>query len=214
MADFTLVIGNKKYSSWSMRGWMMLKQIGVPFDEIAIQLNQSDTAAKILRHSPSGKVPALLHRGRCVWESLAIGEYLAELFPDRQLWPSDPQARALARSISAEMHAGFASLRQNLPMDMDATDPHRVVTPETHADIARITAIWNQCRSLDGAGGDFLFGKFGIADAMYAPVVNRFTTYHVALDPVSEQYRRAVWELAAMREWRDAARAEPWKIAI
>jgi len=214
MADFTIVIGNKKYSSWSLRGWLMLKHAGVAFDEIAIRLNQPETSAEILKYSPSGKVPAVLHQGRCIWESLAIGEYLAELFPDRQLWPSDPAARAMARSISAEMHAGFTALRQNLPMDMDETDPHRAVTEETRADIARITSIWNECRTNYGKGGDFLFGSFSIADAMYAPVVNRFSIYRVALDEVSERYRRAMWDLPAMREWREAAWAEPWKIAI
>ena len=214
MADFMLVIGNKKYSSWSLRGWLMLKHAGVAFDEIAIRLNQPETSAEILKYSPSGKVPAVLHQGRCIWESLAIGEYLAELFPDRQLWPSDPAARAMARSISAEMHAGFTALRQNLPMDMDETDPHRAVTEETRADIARITSIWNECRTNYGKGGDFLFGSFSIADAMYAPVVNRFSIYRVALDEVSERYRRTMWDLPAMREWREAARAEPWKIAI
>jgi glutathione S-transferase len=214
MADFTLVIGNKKYSSWSLRGWLLLKHTGVAFDEIAIRLSQPDTRAEILKYSPSGKVPALRHRGRCIWESLAIGEYLAELFPERQLWPADAQARAMARSIGAEMHAGFGALRQNLPMDMDESDPHRAVTEETRADIARITSIWNECRSKYGTGGDFLFGSFSIADAMYAPVVNRFSIYRVALDEVSERYRRAMWELPAMREWREAARAEPWKIPI
>ena len=214
MADFTIVIGNKKYSSWSLRGWLMLKHVGVGFDEIAIRLNQPDTTAEILKYSPSGRVPALLHQAQCIWESLAIGEYLAELFPERQLWPTDAQARAMARSISAEMHAGFTALRQNLPMDMDETDPHRTVTEETRADIARITSIWNECRAKYGTGGDFLFGSFGVADAMYAPVVNRFTIYRVALDAVSEAYRRAMWELPAMREWREAARAEPWKIPI
>jgi glutathione S-transferase len=214
MADFTIVIGNKKYSSWSLRGWLMLKHTGVPFEEIAIQLNQPNTHSEILKYSPSGKVPALMHQGRWIWESLALGEYLAELFPDRELWPADPQTRAAARSISAEMHAGFTDLRQNLPMDLDESDPHRAVTEATRADIERITSIWNECRVKYGADGDFLFGKFGIADAMYAPVVNRFTIYRVGLDEVSEHYRQAMWELPAMREWREAARAEPWKLAI
>jgi len=212
--DFTIVIGNKKYSSWSLRGWLMLKHAGVPFEEIIIQLNQPNTNFEILKYSPSGKVPALMHQGRWVWESLAIGEYLAELFPERELWPADPHGRAVARSISAEMHAGFGDLRQNLPMDLDESDPHRAITDGTRADIARITSIWNECRAKYDARGDFLFGKFGIADAMYAPVVNRFTIYRLALDEVSERYRRAMWDLPAMREWRESARAEPWKIAI
>jgi glutathione S-transferase len=212
MADFTLVIGNQNYSSWSLRPWLVMKHLGADFDEVVIPLYRPESKEKILAWSPSGKVPALVHHGLVVWESLAICEYLAELFPDAHLWPSDREARAFARSISAEMHAGFRELRQNMPMDIRASHPGRSVEPHVRADIDRITAIWRECRSRHGSDGPFLFGNFTIADAMYAPVVSRFETYGVKVDSVGEEYCREIWAIPAMQEWRSAARSEPWTI--
>lgn len=211
MADFTLYIGNKNYSSWSLRGWLMAKAAGITFEEILIRLRQPNTKAEVLRHSPSGRVPALVHGDVSIWESLAIGEYLAELFPDAQLWPQDRGARAVARAVSTEMHAGFSALRTHFPMNMRSSFPNRASTPEVQADIDRINAIWHDCRTRFGKDGAFLFGStFGNADAMYAPVVSRFRTYKVELDPGVQAYCDAVWAYPPMQEWAAAAKNEPW----
>ncbi|HEY9641576.1 MAG TPA: glutathione S-transferase family protein, partial [Coleofasciculaceae cyanobacterium] len=172
MDPLTLIIGNKNYSSWSLRAWLPLKQIGIEFEEIRIPLDTPQTHAQILKYSPSGKVPALQHGELLLWESIAICEYIAALFPDRYLWPADPTAKAIARCVSAEMHAGFLPLRQQLPMDCRTQVPWKGVTPAVQADIDRIFKIWQTCRQQFGQGGDFLFGTFSIADAMYAPVVS------------------------------------------
>ncbi|HKX10508.1 MAG TPA: glutathione S-transferase family protein [Stellaceae bacterium] len=211
MADFTLYIGNKNYSSWSLRGWLMAKAAGITFEEVLIRLRQPNTKAEVLRHSPSGRVPALVHGDVSIWESLAIGEYLAELFPDAQLWPRDRGARAVARAVSTEMHAGFSALRTHFPMNMRSTFPNRASTPEVQADVDRINAIWHDCRTRFGKDGAFLFGStFGNADAMYAPVVTRFRTYKVELDPGAQAYCDAVWAYSPMQEWAAAAKNEPW----
>lgn len=213
MADFTLYIGNKNYSSWSLRGWLMAKAAGITFDEVLIRLRQPNTKAEVLRRSPSGHVPALAHGEVSVWESLAIGEYLAELFPDAGLWPEDRAARAVARAVSTEMHAGFSALRTHFPMNVRSSFPNRASTPEVQADIDRITAIWHDCRTRFGKDGPFLFGDgFGNADAMYAPVVTRFRTYKVELDAGAQAYCDAVWAFPAMQEWATAAKNEPWVI--
>ena len=210
MADLTIYLGNKNYSSWSLRPWLALKQAGLAFDEVVIPLYRPDSKAAILRVSPSGKVPALRHGELTVWDSLAICEYLAELLPDAALWPSDPQARAVARAVSAEMHAGFAALRRELPMNIRSSFPGRPLTPEVQGDINRIMAIWRDCRTRFGEGnGDFLFGPFTIADAMYAPVVTRFRTYRIDLEREAEAYCAAVTALPAMQEWAVAAGNEP-----
>ena len=209
MAEFTIYIGNKNYSSWSLRGWLMVKHTGAAFDEVVIPLSEPSTRATILRHSPSGKVPALQHGDHLVWDSLAIGEYLAELYPQARLWPEEMKARSVARAVSAEMHAGFAPLRTHLPMNMRSSFPDRGVTPEAQADINRVTALWRDCRSRFGAGGEFLFGHFTIADAMYAPVVSRFRTYKIALEEEAQRYAEAIWALPALQEWLAAARNEP-----
>ncbi len=209
MADFTIYIGNKNYSSWSLRGWLALKRTGAAFEEEVIPLDEANTRANILRYSPSGRVPALRHGNEIVWESLAIGECLAELFPAARLWPSSARARAVARAVSAEMHAGFTALRSHLPMNIRSSFPGRGVTPEAQADINRITASWRDCRRRFGEGGDFLFGHFTIADAMYAPVVSRFRTYEIKLEEETQRYADAVWALPAMQEWAAAARNEP-----
>ena len=211
MADFTLYIGNKNYSSWSLRGWLMAKTAGITFEEVLIRLRQPNTKAEVLRHSPSGRVPALVHGEVSIWESLAIGEYLAELFPDAQLWPRDRAARAVARAVSTEMHAGFSALRTHFPMNMRSSFPNRASTPEVQADIDRINAIWHDCRTRFGKDGAFLFGStFCNADAMYAPVVSRFRTYKVELDPGAQAYCDAVWSFPPMQEWAAAAKNEPW----
>jgi glutathione S-transferase len=213
MNELTLVIANKPYSSWSLRPWLALKHAGGPFDEVVIPLRQPDTAAKIAQWSPAGKVPVLRHGDVTIWESIAILEYLAELFPDAGLWPGDPAARAHARTISAEMHAGFSALRSNMPMNLRRRLPARGRTPEVEKDIARITAMWRDCRERFGHGGPFLFGSFGNADAMYAPVVTRFETYEVALDAECRAYADALLALPVMRTWYADAAAEPWTIA-
>jgi glutathione S-transferase len=216
MAEFTLVIGNKNYSSWSLRGWLMARIAGIDFDEIVIPLDRPDTQAAIRKHSPSGKVPVLLHRGLAVWDSLAIAEYLNDLKPEAGIWPPSAAARAHARSISAEMHAGFVDLRTNMPMNIRASYPGRGMTPAVRADIERITSLWRDTRKrFAGAfqkDDGFLFGTFGAADAMFAPVVTRFRTFGVALDEAGNAYCTAVLAHPAMKEWVDAARHEPWLI--
>jgi glutathione S-transferase len=209
MAEFTIYIANKNYSSWSLRGWLLLKHVGVPFNEVLIPLRQATTRTEILRHSPSGRVPALRHGDVTIWESLAIGEYLAERFPEKRLWPENAEARAVARAVSAEMHSGFAALRSHLPMNMRSSFPNRGVTPEAQADINRITAAWRDCRKRFGEGGPFLFGHFTVADAMYAPVVSRFRTYKVELDEEGQRYGDAIWALPSLQEWLGVARNEP-----
>jgi glutathione S-transferase len=217
MSDITIVLGNKNYSSWSLRPWLALKHTGTAFDEVVIPLYRDGSKEKILNWSPAGKVPILRHGDVTVWESLAICEYLADAFPGAQLWPQDRAARAVARSVSTEMHGGFVPLRQNLPMDMSRRHPGGERIEKAQADIDRVTTIWRECRTRFGAAGangkgPFLFGGFTVADAMYAPVATRFLTYGVALDPASAAYVDAVMDLPAMREWGAAAAAEPWVI--
>ena len=217
MAEFTVVIGNKNYSSWSLRGWLMARIAGIEFDEIVIPLDLPETQAAVRKHSPSGRVPVLLHRGLAVWESLAIAEYLNDLKPEVGLWPASAAARAHARSISTEMHAGFMELRNNMPVNIRASYPGKGMTPAVRTDIERITAIWRDCRKrFAGAfqkDDGFLFGAFGAADAMFAPVVTRFRTYGVKLDTDSDAYCNAVLAQPAMKDWIDAAKHEPWLIA-
>jgi len=201
-----LVIGNRNYSSWSLRPWLAIKQAGLPFEEIMIPLRRSATKAEILAYSPSGKVPCLIDGETVVWDSLAICEYLAE--KASSLWPSERKARAEARSISAEMHSGFAALRQGMSMDVVASQPFSQPSVEVAADIARIVAIWEDCRKRYSRKGPFLFGHFTIADAMYAPVVWRFLTYHVELPEASRQWVETMAALPAMQEWYKGAQAE------
>jgi glutathione S-transferase len=209
MAELTLVIGNKQFSSWSLRPWIALKQTGLPFREVLVLLRRPETKAEILKYSPSGKVPYLIDGSLGVWDSLAILEYLNELKPEARLWPADRAARAFARAISAEMHSGFAALRQHLGMDLKRTPARGEWPAEAAADIDRVQAIWAEARARFGSGGPFLFGPFTAADAMYAPVVTRFHRYGVPLDPVLTAYRDAVLGLPAMQEWTQAAQKEP-----
>jgi glutathione S-transferase len=206
MAQYTLVIGNKAYSSWSMRPWLAMKQAGLVFDEVRIALYENAHDAKIRQYSPAGKVPVLIDGAISVWDSLAICEYLAERHPAARLWPDDAAARAHARAISAEMHSGFAALRSNMGMNVRRSFPGVGLTPEVARDIARIEQIWGD--GLQRSGGPFLFGIFGIADAMYAPVVTRFKTYGVKLKSDAQDYADRILALPAMREWYAAAQTE------
>jgi len=201
-----LVIGNRNYSSWSLRPWLAMKQSGLPFEEVLIPLRTTGTRGEILNYSPSGKVPCLIDGEVVVWDSLAICEYLTEKVST--LLPSERKARALARSICAEMHAGFPSLREGMPMDVRASKPFAEPTAQVSTDIARIVAIWEECRQKHGRKGPFLFGHFTIADAMYAPIVWRFLTYHVELPEASRQWVETMAALPAMQEWKAGALAE------
>ena len=212
MSPVHIRLGNKNYSSWSLRAWLVLRATGVPYEEEVIPLDRPETKARLAARSPSGRVPVIEHDGGIVWESLAIAEYLAERFPQAGLWPGDARARAHARAVSAEMHAGFAALRTHMPMDIRARHPGRGRGPGVQEDIDRIVSIWEDCRRRRGAAGGFLFGGFCIADAMYAPAVTRFVTYGVPLPPAAAAYRDAVLAWPAMVEWAAAAAAEPWEI--
>jgi glutathione S-transferase len=208
MPNLVLVIGNKAYSSWSLRPWLLMRQAGIGFDEIRISLYGDGAKQKILQYSAAGKVPVLKDGDRTIWDSLAICEYLAEEYPEKRLWPPEAAARAHARSISAEMHSGFTNLRSQMPMNVRRELPGRAKTPEIVAEVARIQTIWNDCRSRYGARGPFLFGAFSVADAMYAPVVSRLRTYGVALDGAAAPYAGAIHALPAMQEWIAGAHAE------
>jgi len=205
--SLTLVIGTKRFSSWSLRPWLALKATGAAFDEVEITLRQPGTKAEILKWSAAGKVPVLIDGGLRIWDSLAICEYLAERFPAAGLWPDDPAARAVARSVSAEMHAGFPVLRQQCSMDLLLDSPLADPAPDLSAEIDRLDALWSDCRTRFGADGPFLFGRFTIADAMYAPVVTRCATYHLPLGPVAAAYRDAVLALPTLAEWKAGVRA-------
>ncbi|KIL97554.1 Glutathione S-transferase [Paramagnetospirillum magnetotacticum MS-1] len=199
--SLTLVVGTKRWSSWSLRPWMALSATGAPFRQVLVELRQPETKAKILEYSPSGKVPMLDDDGLKVWDSLAICEYLAERFPEAGLWPEGREARALARSVSAEMHAGFVPLRSACPMDLAEDHPMAEIPDDVKADVARIDAIWTECRNRFGQGGPFLFGVFSNADAMYAPVVTRIRTYALPVGAVSEAYCDAIMAHPAMQAW-------------
>ena len=205
-----LVIGNKNYSSWSMRPWLLMTQTGIAFEEIQIWLAEPDTAANIARYSPSGTVPVLIDRigprEIKVWDSLAIAEYLAEKFPEKKLWPADAALRAQARAVSAEMHAGFTALRSHMPMNIRNRYPGKGMTPDVAADIARLQTIWGDC--LDRSGGPFLFGSFGIADAMFAPVVFRLQTYAVAMQGKAAAYVQQMLAAPALVQLSHLAAAE------
>jgi glutathione S-transferase len=217
---YTLVIGDKNYSSWSMRPWLLLRHFAIPFEEVRIGLRRPDTRMAILTHSPSGKVPALKTPDGVICESLAIAEYLADAHPEAGLWPRDRAARARARSVACEMHAGFGQLRELMPMDCAGRLDAPALDDALVRDITRVTAIWADCRR-NAPGGAFLFGTFGIADAMYGPVATRFQTYGVSLaefgdDGRAADYCAALLDLPAMKDWfadaaaEEAARPEPF----
>lgn len=205
-----LIIGNKNYSSWSLRPWLAMKVAGIPFEETVISLEAKDFKERVRAVSGTGKVPVLIDGDIRVWELLAIIEYLAEKFPSAGLWPQQAAAKAYARAIAAEMHAGFLPLRRRLPMNVWRPVKPRPLDDDAAANAARIDAIWSECRARFGANGPYLCGAFSAADAMYAPIVWRFHTYAVEVSAPSRAYMGAVMALPAWKEWRDAARREPW----
>ncbi len=212
MSDLHLIIGNKNYSSWSLRPWLAMSVLGIPFRETVIPLDMADTAARIGEHSGAGRVPVLHDGGLTVWESLAILEYLAERFPQAGLWPAETRARAIARAIACEMHASFTALRNACPMNLRRPRKAIALDDAVQKDVARILEIWRQCRKSFGKGGAFLFGGFSAADAMYAPVVTRLDTYDIAVDDDARAYMEAIMSLPAFRQWKAAGAAEPWRI--
>ena len=213
MAELFLLIGNKKYSSWSLRPWLALKHCGIDFEEQLVALDRPDTAEKIRAFSPSGRVPFLRHGAVDVWESLAMLEYLAEAFPAAKLWPEDRAARAHARSIAAEMHSGFLPFRKECSMNLHRPVGAITLSEDARADIARIQEIWTDCRARHGKRGPFLFGAFGAADAMFAPVVHRFRSYAIAVSLEVKTYMQTLMEFPAFKEWTEAGLAETLLIA-
>lgn len=207
-SKFKLIIGNKNISSWSLRPWLILKALEEPFEEQLVDLRQPDSKQRIRTVSPSGKVPVLVDGAHEIWDSLAIAEYLNDCFPSAHLWPQEIAARAQARSVSAEMHSGFAALREHLSMNFVARGLPVPDLPELQADIQRIVAIWENLRQRHQDNGPFLFGRFTIADAMFAPVASRFTSYLVDLPPLAAEYRDHMMALPAMHEWHAAAELE------
>ncbi|AZO76474.1 MULTISPECIES: glutathione S-transferase family protein [unclassified Bosea (in: a-proteobacteria)] len=212
-----LIIANKTHSSWSLRPWLVLAEFGIPFEEVLVPFGPTfddpEWKRTVAEYTPARKVPSLVDGAIAVWDSIAIIEYLAETHPELPIWPRDKAARALARSICAEMHSSFAALRSACPMNLAWVHPARDRGPAVAADIARVTEIWRDARQRFGAGGDFRFGDFSAADAMFAPVATRFTTYSIALDPVSAAYVAAVQGTAGFKTWREAALAEPWIVS-
>ncbi|MGH2342422.1 glutathione S-transferase family protein [Segnochrobactraceae bacterium EtOH-i3] len=211
--SYTLVIANRRYSSWSLRAWLVATHFRIPVEEVLIPLDTPETKAQIRAFSPSGRVPCLVGAGAVVWDSLAIIEYLAETVPEKAIWPRDRLARAHARSIVAEMHSGFMALRSACPMNLRRTFPFRDRGAAVAADVARITALWADTRARFGAGGPFLFGAFSAADAFYAPVVLRLLGYGFPLDAGTAAYCAAVTELPDMQAWMTAAAEEPWIVS-
>lgn len=210
----TLYVGNRNYSSWSMRGSLLVRQSGLACQEVVIPLDTPEGRARLREVSPTHRVPVLYHEGLVVWDSLAIAEYLHELFPERGLWPEEHTARARARSISAEMHSGFSALRQAMPLDVRSLRRLESLDRGVREDVARIDRIFTECREQFGAGGDYLFGAWCAADAMFAPVVSRFRTYGAALSAPAQRYAEAVWEWPALKSLVDEAAREPWKIDL
>ena len=205
MRKLTLVIGNKNYSSWSLRPWLLLKHFDIPFEEIRVPLYRADSQEVLKTLSPSGLVPALVHGEIKVWDSLAISEYIQELFPALAMWPLELEARGVARSISCEMHSGFSAIRSHMPMNCKKSFPGKGINHDTAPEIARVQQIWRECRTRFGKHGTMLFGGFTIADAMFAPMALRFNTYQVELDDISKAYVSAILALPELKEWVAAA---------
>ncbi len=209
MDKFELVIGNKAYSSWSLRVWLALRHISVPFTEIRLAMDTPEFKSRVRKYSPTGKVPLLKHGDLTIWDSIAICEYLAERFPAARLWPDDTAARSVARCVSAEMHAGFPAIRKSMPFNCRATGRHAPIPPELEAEITRVAEIWRNCRQQYGQTGSWLFGRFSIADAMYIPVALRFVTYGVNnLGRIEQAYVDTAQAYPAVQEWIAAAKEE------
>lgn len=212
-----LIVGNKNYSSWSLRPFMALYMADIAFDDKVIPFGQPlgnpIFLKKVRAYSKAGLVPILVHKGIAIWDTLAIMEYLAETWPDRNLWPKNKAARALARSACAEMHSGFRNLRNACPMILNRPQRAVPMNDAILADVARLQALWRQCRKAHGKGGPFLFGKFGIADAMFAPVVTRFETFDIKVAEDTQHYMNAVLATPAFHEWKAAALKEKWYVA-
>jgi glutathione S-transferase len=205
--SMTLYVGSKNLSSWSLRAYLALSASGLPFTDEVIELDRPTTKSRILAVNPAGRVPVLHHDDVVIWDSLAIAEYVAELAPAARLWPDDRATRARARSVSAEMHSGFAALRRDMPMNLCARNPGTGHTADALADAARVQELWRECRAApSAASGPFLFGAFTIADAMFAPVCTRFSTYGVAVDDTARAYMAAIAEVPGMAAWEAAAR--------
>jgi glutathione S-transferase len=212
VSSLHLIIGNKNYSSWSLRPWMAMSMAGIPFRETVIPLDTPDTARLIAEHSAAGRVPVLHHGRITIWDSLAIMDYLAELFPDKRLWPQAVVARSMARSVASEMHAGFGALRNACPMNLRRPKGPVPMADDVRREVARIEALWRDCRARHGKAGKFLFGKFSIADAMFTPVVTRLDTYAVAVADDTRAYMDAVMNTEAFRSWKEAALKEEWTV--
>jgi glutathione S-transferase len=212
MAKPVLVIGNKNYSSWSLRPYMVLAMAGIPFDEKLIRFGEPEFGIAVRKVSAAARVPVLLHNGNTVWDSLAIIEYLAETYPKKLIWPKNKKARALARSAAAEMHSSFGAIRNACPMNLrrPVKLPPGGVSEAVQKDVTRIESLWAQCRKAHGKGGPFLFGKFTAADAMFTPVVARLDTFAIPVKPETQHYMRAVMETAAFQTWKMAALKETW----
>jgi glutathione S-transferase len=210
MSKLHLIIGNKNYSSWSLRPWMAMTMAGLPFNETVIPLDTPATKQKIAEYSGAGRVPVLHHGRLVIWDSLAILEYLAETFPEKKLWPAGKAARATARSVSNEMHSGFSALRSALPMNIRRVGGPIARSEAVQADLDRIDIIWQTCRQNFGRGGPYLFGRFSIADAMYAPVASRFQTYACPISESSRRYVETVLATPAFKSWKESALKEAW----
>lgn len=208
-----LIIGNKNYSSWSLRPWLAMTALGIPFEEELVPLDAPDFKERIWARSPAGKVPVLIDGEAVVWESSAILEHLAERFPEKGVWPSEPVARAHARSLATEMHNGFGALRSVAPMNLWRPVEARSFPEEALQDVRRITRRWGEARARFGSGGDFLFGAFCAADAMYAPVATRLRTYAIEIDPVAAAYVEAIHAHPAFVAWKEAALKETGALA-
>ncbi len=212
MTGYTLYIGNKCFSSWSLRPWVAMRHFEIPFTEEFVRLRTPETAENLAKVSPTGNVPVLRDGDAVIWDSIAILEYLADVYPQHAIWPKDRAARRLARCVSAEMHSGFVDVRYGWPMNLRRIPAHRPLSEQGEKQRQRIEAIWRQCREAFGqkAGGPFLFGAFTAADAMYAPVVTRFNSYGGPLTGHTRDYVEAMLALPAMQQWYREAAAETW----
>jgi len=212
MSNFTLVIGNRNYSSWSLRGWLACRLAGVDFVERLIPLDRPETAAALQAASPAARVPVLIHDDRVIWDSLAIAEYLHEIRPDAAMWPEAPAARAMARSLTAEMHSSYMGIRNRCPMDIRSQIDPIQPPPEVLSDLARLELAWRGARTASNAAGPYLFGRWTVADVFFAPVASRCRTYGLPLSPDAAAYRDAVLAHPDMQAWSEMAKAESWRI--